>query len=98
LHTALLTKSCSITKHNKRNIFNSHIHSRTRIDYTRWFKYDRNKLWLVYTQIVPVIFEPPCICFYSVLFWRPGKASAVIHLMSWDMKTCILADKFQCLR
>jgi hypothetical protein len=27
---------------------------------TRWFKYDRNKLWLVYTQIVPVIFEPPC--------------------------------------
>jgi hypothetical protein len=29
--------------------------------YTRWFKYDRDKLWLVYTQIVPVIFEPPCI-------------------------------------
>jgi hypothetical protein len=28
---------------------------------TRWFKYDRDKLWLVYTQIVPVIFEPPCI-------------------------------------
>jgi hypothetical protein len=27
---------------------------------TRWFKYDREKLWLVYTQIVPVIFEPPC--------------------------------------
>jgi hypothetical protein len=27
---------------------------------TRWFKYDRGKLWLVYTQIVPVIFEPPC--------------------------------------
>jgi hypothetical protein len=27
----------------------------------RWFKYDRDKLWLVYTQIVPVIFEPPCI-------------------------------------
>jgi hypothetical protein len=32
------------------------------IDYrfTRWFKYYRDKLWLVYTQIVPVIFEPPC--------------------------------------
>ena len=30
-------------------------------EYTRWFKYDRDKLWLVYTQIVPVIFEPPCI-------------------------------------
>jgi hypothetical protein len=29
--------------------------------YTRWFKYDRDKLWLVYTQTVPVIFEPPCI-------------------------------------
>ena len=28
---------------------------------TRWFKYDWDKLWLVYTQIVPVIFEPPCI-------------------------------------
>jgi hypothetical protein len=27
---------------------------------TRWFKHDRDKLWLVYTQIVPVIFEPPC--------------------------------------
>jgi hypothetical protein len=27
---------------------------------TRWFKYDRDKLWLVYTQSVRVIFEPPC--------------------------------------
>jgi hypothetical protein len=27
---------------------------------TRWFKYDRDRLWLVYTQSVPVIFEPPC--------------------------------------
>jgi hypothetical protein len=27
----------------------------------RWFKYDRDKLWLVYTQLVPVIFEPPCM-------------------------------------
>ena len=27
---------------------------------TRWFKYGRDKLSLVYTQIVPVIFEPPC--------------------------------------
>ena len=30
------------------------------LDFTRWFKYDRDKLWLVYTQSVPVIFEPPC--------------------------------------
>jgi hypothetical protein len=28
--------------------------------YTRWFKYDWDKLWLVYTQSVPVIFESPC--------------------------------------
>ena len=30
---------------------------------TRWFKYDQDKLWLVYTQIVAVIFEPPCVIF-----------------------------------
>jgi hypothetical protein len=29
--------------------------------HTRWFKYDRDKLWLIYTQSVPVIFEPPCV-------------------------------------
>ena len=28
---------------------------------TRWFKYDGDWLRLVYTQSVPVIFEPPCI-------------------------------------
>ena len=28
---------------------------------TRWFKYDRDCNRLVYTQIVSVIFEPPCI-------------------------------------
>jgi hypothetical protein len=28
--------------------------------HTRWFKYDRDKLWLVYTQLDPVIFKPPC--------------------------------------
>ena len=35
---------------------------------TRWFKYDRDKLWLVYTQIVPVIFEPPCTCISNIYF------------------------------
>jgi hypothetical protein len=25
-----------------------------------WFKYDRDKLWHVYTQSIQVIFEPPC--------------------------------------
>ena len=29
---------------------------------TRWFKYDRDCNRLVYTQIIPVIFEPPCMC------------------------------------
>jgi hypothetical protein len=40
--------------------------------YTRWFKYDREKLWLVYTQIVPVIFEPPYIYIWPLplLWWR----------------------------
>ena len=33
---------------------------------TRWFKYDRGKLWLVYTQSVPDIFEPP-FTFFSVV-------------------------------
>jgi hypothetical protein len=36
------------------------------LECTRWFKYDRDKLWLVYTQIVPVIFEPPCIMIVAV--------------------------------
>jgi hypothetical protein len=39
------------------------LHAVLRNAITRWFKYDRDKLWLVYTQIVPVIFEPPCILY-----------------------------------
>jgi hypothetical protein len=35
---------------------------------TRWFKYDREKLWLVYTQSVPVIFEPPCIWWHAMCY------------------------------
>jgi hypothetical protein len=41
---------------------------------TRWSKYDREKLWLVYTQIVPVIFEPPCI-------WKLGLCRIVNTLL-----------------
>jgi hypothetical protein len=47
------------------NIFhmlNTNTATRRNVIYSRWFKYDRDKLWLVYTQIVPVIFEPPCVC------------------------------------
>jgi hypothetical protein len=29
--------------------------------YTRWFKYDRDRLCVNKSQFVPVIFEPPCI-------------------------------------
>ena len=42
---------------------------------TRWFKYDWDCNRLVYTQIVPVVFEPPCICHTGLLCvqWKtPG--------------------------
>ena len=48
---------------------------------TRWFKYDRDKLWLVYTQTVPVIFEPPCT--FSFL--------STVHA------SCILLCHFHCV-
>jgi hypothetical protein len=50
--------------------------------YTRWFKYDRDKLWLVYTQSVPVIFEPPCR--WTVHITRPPvmQPSTSFHLPS----------------
>jgi hypothetical protein len=31
------------------------------INYTRWFKYDRDDLCVNKSQFVPVIFEPPCM-------------------------------------
>jgi hypothetical protein len=43
---------------------------------TRWFKYDRDKLWLVYTQIVPVIFEPPCTSTLPLTFFLRGMTLA----------------------
>jgi hypothetical protein len=43
------------------NILKSERRYRSSSRNTRWFIYDRDKLWLVHTQIVPVIFEPPCI-------------------------------------
>ena len=47
-----------------------------RLRVTRWFKYDRDKLWLVYTQIVPVIFEPPCISWFQCKQRMTSKASS----------------------
>jgi hypothetical protein len=53
---------------------------------TRWFKYDRDKLWLVYSQIVPVIYEPPCILrTYEVL---PSKGCSKSIPCSPDLAPC----------
>ena len=41
-------------------IIRKYVHTYVHSVYTRWFKYDRDCNRLVYTQIVPVIFEPPC--------------------------------------
>jgi hypothetical protein len=41
---------------------------------TRWFKYYRDKLWLVYTQSVPVIFEPSCIFLCLCVTVRVGSS------------------------
>ena len=39
-------------------------------DATRWFKYDRDWCRQIYTQTVPVIFEPPCtISRWSILLY-----------------------------
>ena len=42
------------------------------LHHTRWFRYDRDKLWLVYTQSVPVTFEPPCTYIACVVHNRDG--------------------------
>jgi hypothetical protein len=60
---------------------------------TRWFKYDREKLWLVYTQIVPVIFEPPCIIdnrSFS-LYGHTARLSFIVCFPSlWDTEVVIV--------
>jgi hypothetical protein len=48
--------------------------------YTSWFKYKRDKLWLVYTQIVPVIFEPPCTSVALTLRKRDYLRNKVLEL------------------
>ena len=40
---------------------------------TRLFKYDRDKLWLVYTQTVPVILEPTCNFKSHIFFYGKGR-------------------------
>jgi hypothetical protein len=69
---------------------------------TRWFKYDRDKLWLVYTQIVPVIFEPPCIlkqptwCRYKHFFTFLEYTFLIYKDLVWLRKT-ILSVNFSTL-
>ena len=56
----LLNKCCwlwTLRNQDKAILFISFVSNCT----TRWFKYDRDWFVQTYTQIVPVIFEPPCI-------------------------------------
>jgi hypothetical protein len=68
--------------------------SKQDVQCTRWLKCDRDKLWLVYTQIVPVIFEPPCM-FNVRKNWGAfanhscrGKAISIIY---WSVCACVRA-------
>ena len=56
---------------------------------TRWFKYDRDKLWLLYTQIVPVILEPPCI-------WMHTECADVRCFDCNEHQKLSCADVFRC--
>jgi hypothetical protein len=55
---------------------------------TGWFKYDWNKLWLVYIQIVPVISEPPCIWKTEDLGQKSVSVTCcpqqIAHGLHWD--------------
>jgi hypothetical protein len=66
---------------------------------TRCFKYDWDKLWLVYTLIVPVIFEPPCITIiinHQLLFLRLWHWRFILNLLKnpsflpcWSTYRCL---------
>ena len=53
---------------------------------TRWFKYDRDKLRVVYTQIVPVISEPPCTLSAAVSY--PASQTKLTRKNQNDIPTC----------
>ena len=61
---------------------------------TRWFKYDRDILWLVYTQSLPVIFEPPCKTiyvsdrFYSTFSSSNWPLPSKTHTHTHDFDNC----------
>jgi hypothetical protein len=68
--------------------------------HTRWFKYDRDKLWLVYTQIVPVIFEPPCVCVYIYIYTRDiyilTLPLLVLHILMKLLIILVKSKEFLC--
>jgi hypothetical protein len=58
---------------------------------TRWFKYDRDKLWLVYTQTVPVIFEPPCTwCHNTAVLHGDGESENWPLYLVCHVNLCLL--------
>jgi hypothetical protein len=75
-----LTTALGGWKSKKNRCFENHLCSRDQVS-TRWFKHDRDKLWLVYTQSVPVIFEPPCM--YDI-----GPRRAPTHACHTHMEQC----------
>jgi hypothetical protein len=71
---------------------------------TRWFKYYRDKLWLVYTQIIPVIFEPPCIYKHVCFFFESAshrvrsvvQTGALINSpVIWYMTPCLAVKTYE---
>jgi hypothetical protein len=64
------------------------------LHYTRWFRYDRDKLWLVYTQIVSVIFEPPCTHQLTKSIRRNN------HRVMWAIRNTVIRiqiHRYECL-
>jgi hypothetical protein len=51
---------------------------------TRWFKYDRDDVCVSKSQLVPVIFEPPCIKTVTLVpsARRPGAQSLTVVLLT----------------
>ena len=64
--------------------------SQVKLSNTRWFKYDRDKLWLIYTQIVPVIFEPPYISVSLRQGWAKPYLLSCMDIFHKKLNECIL--------
>jgi hypothetical protein len=81
-------------------------------EYTRWFKYDWDYLWVNKSQFVPVIFEPPCKlshCFrprknlniYTIIFSNlvlsPAISLVEIFCTTWHMVSLPDLDCILCV-